>query len=99
MGRHSRDRPLGPPLWRQRLEPEQLVGEHVARLKLLTEPRLDRPQVLAHDEGAGALALQGEDVEQLGRRVADVGPLGRPTVGWDPEQPGQPHHVVDAQAG
>ncbi len=44
------------------------------------------------------MALQGEDVEQLGRRVAHVGAGFRATVAGYPEQPEQAHHVVDAQA-
>src|SRR5690606_40700837 len=34
-------------------------------------------QILAHHHGPGPGALQGEDVEQLAVRVADIGPAGR----------------------
>ena len=37
---------------------------------------LDRAEVLADHEGAGPLALEREDVEQVVGRVADVGAVG-----------------------
>ena len=59
------------------LEPGQPVGEHALVGQALPDPGLDRAQVLAHDQGLGGRALQGQDPEQVVGRVADVGALGR----------------------
>ncbi len=60
--------------------------------------RLHRPEVLADDVGAGPQALEGEDVEQVVGLIADVGAVLARGVLGDPEEPEQPHDVVEAEA-
>ena len=59
---------------------------------------LDRAEILPDDHRGGAGALQGHELQQLTAGKADVHPIGRGPAVWDPEQPGEPHHVVDAKA-
>ena len=58
---------------------------------------LDGAEVLAHHEGTGPLALQGDDGQQVVRGQPHVRAVGGSGVAGDPPQPEHPHHVVDAQ--
>ena len=57
----------------------------------------DRPQVLADDGHAMAVRLQAQQGVELVVGVGDVGAVGGLHTARDPEQPVQPHDVVDAQ--
>ncbi len=59
---------------------------------------LHRAQVLAHDEGAGSVGLEGQEVEQVVVGVTNVGAVAGPDPRRDPVQPEQAHDVVDADA-
>ena len=76
-GRGGGSRRPPPPAVGVVLEPGQPVGEHALGGQPLPHPGLDRAQVLAHHQGLGGQALQGQDPEQVVGRVADVGALGR----------------------
>ena len=69
-----------------------MLGQH------LPHAGLDGAEVLPDDETLCPLALEGHEGEQLVRRLADVQPGGRAVARRDPEEPEQPHHVVDPQA-
>ena len=56
-----------------------------------------RAQIFAHDQAAVALALQGENAEQVFERIAHVGAFRDGQAARDPEQAEQAHHVVLAQ--
>src|SRR4029077_20828628 len=77
--------------------PEQPVGEHPPLRHLGADRVLDGTEVLPAHVGAGPGALEGEDVEELPVRVADVGTVGGARPGGDPEEPEEPDDVVDAQ--
>ena len=78
-------------------EEQRPVGEHAQRLESRAQAVGHGAQILADDQAAVALALQGEDAEQVVERIGDVGALGRRCARRHPEQAGQVHHVVDAQ--
>ncbi len=59
---------------------------------------LDGAEILTDHHGAGAVSLQGQEVEQIVVGVSHVGTLGRTGAGRDPVQPEQTHHVIDTQA-
>jgi hypothetical protein len=79
------------------LEPEHGAAQHPGGVQVGAHPRLDRAQVLAHDEGAGADRLEREHAEQRVAVVGHVGARARAGVLRHPPQPEQAHHVVDPQ--
>src|SRR5262249_47656412 len=52
----------------------------------------------ADDEGTGPRAFECHDAEQVVGGIADVPTGGRGESARDPEEPEQPHDVVDAEA-
>ena len=68
-------------------------------IQLVPRRGLDRPQILADYKGLGAMALQGEDRQELVGRVAHIGARARLGLRGNPEEAKQPHHVVNPQAG
>ncbi len=80
------------------LEPEQAVGQDVVRRELLARRLLHHAQVLADDHRARPLALERDDRQQIIGVALDEGAVARVAALGDPEQPEQPHHVIDAQS-
>ena len=79
------------------LEPQHAGRQHVAPGQLFTHDGLDGPEVLPYDEGAGPIALQGQDAEEVIPRVPHVGALSWIRPDGDPVLAKEPHDVVDAQ--
>jgi hypothetical protein len=79
-------------------EPETAVREDASLRQRLPHAVFDGAQVLADDEGAGPRAFERHDAEQVVGGIADVPTLGRGETGRNPEEPEQPHDVVDAKA-
>ena len=80
------------------LEPPHLVRQNLASGQLQAHRRFDRAQVFADHPGAGALGLQGHDVQQV--VVRDSGrrrPRSGVAPGGDPVQPEQPHDVIESE--
>ena len=97
VGGHRRQRVLRERARVAGLEVEQPVRQHAAPSQVGSHPVLHRPEVLAHDERLSSMALDGEDVEEVGGGVAHVGAFVGPASGGHPEEAEQAHHVVDAQ--
>ena len=79
------------------LEPQHRGAEHAAAGEVVARPGLDGAQVLADDDGAGAMGLEQGDADHGLVVVADVGALVRPHAPGDPPQAEQPDDVVHAQ--
>ncbi len=56
----------------------------------------DRAEILPHDEAAMPVALEGEQAHERVERVIDIGAFRGLRAGRHPEEPPQPHHMVDA---
>src|SRR5919197_407220 len=82
---------------RPRLEPEHATAEHPPSPELAAHRGLDGAEVFADDEGPGTRALEGDDVEQLGRRVANVSAVRRVATERDPPEPKEAHDMVDPE--
>ena len=80
------------------LEPQDRGPEDAALSQVVADPRLNRPEVLTHDDGVGAHRFEREDADQRLVVVAHVGTLGRPGATRDPPQTEQPDHVVDTES-
>ncbi len=63
----------------------------------LADAVLDGAEVLANDQRLGPRTLEGDDVEQILGRIADVRAVRGAPVRGHPPQPEQPHDVVDPQ--
>ena len=59
---------------------------------------LHRAEVLADDHRARPLALERDDRQQIAGMAVHIRAVARLHSRRDPEQPEQPHHVIDAQA-
>ena len=59
------------------LEEQDPVAQHAGLGHALAEAGRHGAQVLADDEAAMTLALEGQDAQQVVERVGDVGALGR----------------------
>ena len=81
---------------RRALEIEQAVGEHAGAGERRAHFVRDRAEILPDDEAAITLAFERDDPEQLVERIVHIAALERAGAGGDPEQPHQPHDVVDA---
>ena len=79
------------------LEIEQPVRQDSALEEVRAHFVGHRAEVLADHHAAVAMALEGDDREQLVRAVVDVGAVLRAPSRRDPEQAHQAHDVVDAQ--
>ena len=79
------------------LEPQHGGAQDAARRQVVAHPRLDVAEVLADDDGAGAVRLEGEHADHRLVVVADVSARGRAETRRDPPQPEEPDDVVDAQ--
>ena len=77
------------------LEPQHRRAEHPALGQVVAHPRLDDAEVLADDDGAGAVRLEREDADERLVVVADVRAVGGVGALGDPPQPEQPDDVVD----
>ena len=77
------------------LEPQHRSTHDPPLTQIRAHPRLDGAQVLAHDEGAGTVGLQGQDTDHGLMVVPDVRSHARAKTGWDPPQPEQAEDVVD----
>jgi len=96
--RDGAQRQAGKPFGRIALEPRAPVRQHAVTGESLAHAVLDGAEVLADDEGAGARAFERHDAEQVSGGIADVATFGRWEPGRDPEQPEQPHDVIDADS-
>ena len=75
------------------LEPEHRRAEHTAAGEVVARPGLDGAQVLADDDGAGAVGLEQGDADHGLVVVADVGALVRPHALGNPPQAKQPDDI------
>ena len=78
------------------LEPQHAGREDPLGGESLADAGRDGPEILTDDEGARPLALQRQDGKQVVGGVADIGPAPGRCAPGDPEQPEEPHDVVDA---
>ena len=103
---HHGERLAGPLLGRRVLEPDEPGREDAGLVELLAEARLDGAEVLADDHRGRASALQGDELQQVAPREADVDPVsGAPPSGtqksldrpitWSMRSP--PPRTIDAR--
>ena len=79
------------------LEIHRPVGKETVFRHRGPQPVGHRAQVLADDEALIALALQRQYSQQVGERIVDVGAFLRARAFRHPEEPHEPHDVVEAQ--
>ena len=80
------------------LEGQDPGGKHARGLQGLTNLLRNRAQVLPHHHAGIALAFQGENAQEIGEGVGDIGAFAHGQPLGHPEQAGKPHDVVHAQA-
>ena len=74
-----------------------MVRQHAGCCERGSHPGRDRPQVLADNQTAIALAFERHDAQKLGKRIRDVGAIDRHRSLRHPEQSHQRHDMIDAQ--
>ena len=78
-------------------EIEHLVGQDVHRRHPLAKSVRHRAQILADDQASVAVALQGEDAQQVLERILHIAAGRRRIAARNPEQVHEAHGMIDAQ--
>ena len=103
VGGHRGQAQVSPVLGRQRppavpidFEPQDRCSQQAAVAQIIAHPRLDRAEILTHDNRTGPMRLQRDDADHCVVVITHIGALCGRYALRDPPQPEQADDVVDA---